>query len=517
MRLARLVLLAAAALPGCAPAPAMGPAVPRPPAFRLAPAPAGVADPSRAADVAVDGAVGAPAGDAGASTPLPPAVPHPAAGSPAVAASAARAGGSGGSGGSRGSGGSGGSGGGRGGPGGRGGTGDGAPAAPADLPAGSPPAAPGPGAPPPATGVPVLVVDELDRPVPGATVRFGDGTEAVSDARGEIGTWPTFPGQRVEVVAAGFVASALFDLASADRLHLRRVEGAATPAARAVDLAGVLAGPAGPLAAGWVRYAGDPGATSPLRYATDGGAYALPVVATTAGEPRGVLLAEGSTADGQVVFGLSTAFAPFAGPAPALAFVPATRRIAYAIVDAPADLAITAARCELERADGEAVAIAGAPDREGTFLTVPDASWPGTRTRVVLAARAGGGRRESVAAIVPTADRAEAALLDPPAVTVDAPARQVAWAAVAGAKGYRVEIRSDAGRTTWEAFTAAGLAATVPVAAWPEGGEATVQAIDAPGLASRTLAALPAGPRRLRLAPWTAASTYRVATTRVRL
>lgn len=362
----------------------------------------------------------------------------------------------------------------------------------------------------------VLLVDEAGAPVVGASFRLGDGTTGVTDGNGALGLMSTFAGDRITVSAPGFMTSEVFDLPFTDTLHLRRAGGLSAPFnQRTTSVSGAMIAPPG-FIAGLASYsdalgtAGNPVAVDP------DGTFDLSITTNRAGEPVGTLAAVAGDGLGGLLLGVSAGFRPFVDPAPpAFQMALANRTITFSSV-VPPGLTQGDTRLELHPLDAPRVIFDRTLSQAGTFTATPDGTLPGATWRVTLAATDLTGSRESVASARPVDDRADLTLLTPTAVTVDSGARQVAWTAVAGARGYRVEVSASNGGAVWEAFTTTGGAVTVPEERWPAaGGVVMVEAIDAPNLVSRSLASLPDGPRRLRIEPWLNAETYRVATTRV--
>jgi hypothetical protein len=157
----------------------------------------------------------------------------------------------------------------------------------------------------------------------------------------------------------------------------------------------------------------------------------------------------------------------------------------------------------------------GAASANSSFMAPPPGKLPGT-LRVSVESRDADRLSSSIVSMVPSYDAvaqayaaASGTFLALPMVSLGA-AGAVSWGVVPAAQGYRVSVRpADQVAPTWEAWTIAGTSATIPAASLPPAGtgEVKVEAVDAAGLTSRSVA----GVRQLRVAPWTQRDLYRVA------
>ena len=366
----------------------------------------------------------------------------------------------------------------------------------------------------------VVVRDEFDLPVPEVTALFG-AASVLGDANGSIGRHSAFPNERVELAKDGYVGSAIYDLDLTTTLHLRHAGGfSGSFDRRHVTLRGHVNWPVadlGPTGVFWQDTTGTAAATATV----DGqGDFAISLTTTAPGEPFGALVAVGADAGGALLYGATEAFKPFSAPVPpTLPMVRTDRTLTYAMANAPPTYTVVRTRLELVRAGMPVVVFGSSVTPTGTYAA-PTFEALGGELRVAFEAANEAGDQASFASVRTEDATVTATLLPALSVTTDPGTRTVAWTALLPAvKGYRVETHFD-GQTgpAWEAWTTSGTSVTVPEAAWPAPGrgEVTVEAVEAPGLTSRSLASLD-GPRRLRIAPWTAQQTYAVSSRRVRL
>lgn len=374
---------------------------------------------------------------------------------------------------------------------------------------------------PAATPTSGTVVDQFEVPVEGAEVLFANGQAATTDADGRF-TLSTRPSlDTVAVSKAGYMGTLVRGLDALTVLHLRRLE--AETAAFDLSTRRVRGSVAWPDAdhAGGVAYYYDTlgGLAAPARVGADG-RFELAVEPVRGGEARAAVLVLAQNAAGATLMGLTAPFELGDGiNLPAVTMAAADTRQDYAAVGIEPALTVQESRLEVQPAGLPPIVLAGQPGSAGRFDVPPAGHLPGD-LRVVVEARSVDGSRATTLSYQPGGLGNDLSALVPPDVTVDAAVHRVSWSEVVGARGYRIATRlTGAARESWEAWSPTATSLEVPDEFWPAAGlgEVVVEAIDAPGLDSRSLASLEVAPRRLRLAPWADAAAFRLASRRVPL
>jgi hypothetical protein len=393
--------------------------------------------------------------------------------------------------------------------------GDGAPEALPERPDLAP-AAPGAGAVAGGGAAIVGVVnDERGLPVADATLTFADGRQTTTNAAGRYTLSGAFPAGALIAAKPGYATSVVLGLTGGQAVHLRRADGQRDlTGQRTATITGSVLWPSADHAGGAVYYV-DTLQSRATQAMVSGDSYSVDVTTRGAGEPIGVIVVLASTQDNQQAYiGVSRPFAPFGGGAPGQ--VPmhrASETLTYQAAGLPAGTDQVLSQLEILQAGAPPVEIFGAESASGSFPVPPAGALPGTM-RVTVAAQDALGTWRSMLSMTPTAGAATGTFLAVPAPTVDAATRRVSWGALAGADGYRLEVRNqNRPDPLWEAWSPDAAPLTLPAEAWPgRDGEFLLEAVAADGVDSRSVASL--GPRALRITPWLSAPMYRVASRR---
>lgn len=364
------------------------------------------------------------------------------------------------------------------------------------------------------------VLDDAEVPIAGATVMLANGRTAVTDAEGRYAFPAIAPTGPVAVSKAGYATSLLtsFMLGESDVLHLRRID-------RTTDrfnqetyrIEGGVNWPSADHVGGVAYYQDNLGsAVQPARLDPDG-RFALTVTPGRPGAPVGTVLVFATTSDQQTLLvGSSTPFSPALGEQPGtLAIAPCDRPVSFNSEALPGGLTVAETRLELSFPGLPPIALDTAETLAGSFRLPAVGALPGT-VRIVSEARSVDGASTSLVAMVPETDTVMGRFLALPDLAVNPGARQVAWAAVPGAQGYRLEARTSLEALPhWESWITGATLVTLPENTWSFDREAVLQleAVDAPELGTREVASV--GPLFLRIAPWAQRPTYRVASQRV--
>lgn len=374
---------------------------------------------------------------------------------------------------------------------------------------------------------------EGERPLAGATVSTRDDRRATTDATGRFrleGGWPA--DGAILVSHPAYMASAIVGLPPEREvtLHVRepyQVLGYEPPPdVPPYAVTGQVEDASGQPVAEALVFLQRRGATSSPALTDADGRFTLQIVSRENTLEDAAIVAvryDGEPAIGfasglRLTAGAEIDFGAPGGAAEALALDPAPHRVEIEVGNAPAGLTPTVS-LDMVLPDQSRLTLYSRGDEirlapvEGAryALQIEAADFArGLRTEL---------RRDAVDIDFSQPEtRLAESLLSPPQLTTPidlAPGATLAWEAVAGAKGYHVQLDSLAGqRRHWEAFTL-GSSLPVLIEAPLPGGEfrLAVTAWDAAGLAPRQIAS--AGPRALRLMP--ADGDYKRATREIRL
>lgn len=375
------------------------------------------------------------------------------------------------------------------------------------------------------------VRDDAEVPLEGVSVLFADGRQATTDASGRFSVPGGFAAGGVIASKPGYATSVVMDLDQLPTLHLRRADGRTdTFVQRSIVVSGVVQWPATdsqnvPVVhnGGVVYYQDSLGSISPPSFIAANGEFALTVTTNRPGEPTGVVLVlSGDQTGVRTLMGVSRPFKPFANQDPGgVSVFVADQTVPYSANHIPPGLTTLDSRLEVVQPGVPALVLEGAASANGSFDAPLPGKLPGT-LRVTVTARDAAGAQTSTVSMVPSYDATAQAyrpvsgnFLAIPAVTLG-PAGAVGWGVVPGALGYRVSAWPQGQAVpAWEGFTTAGTSLTIPTDALPGAGagDVGVEAVDAAGLTSRSIASV----RQLRLDPWTAQDVYRASQRRVPL